>query len=242
MQPDQPAVTPKFCSECGTALNPGARFCHNCGVAITGRGAGVPAGGGAAGSSGSKALIWGVPTVAVIAVIIVSAIQAGSDQPRGAAEGGSMNPDAVRAPDISSMTPAERADRLFDRVMRLSSEGKADSAAFFGPMALGALEALAPLDLHRRFDVGRIALVIGDITLAKAQADTILAQNPTHLLGLSLAARAADARGSTAAANDFRRRLLAAEAAEKARALPEYTDHAGEIAAALSEARSANRR
>lgn len=238
MQTDQPAATPKFCSECGTPLNPGARFCHNCGAAILGRGATVPAAARSSPPSSSKALTWGVPTVAVIAVIVISAIQFGSDAPTGAgAENTPLNPGSMRAPDISSMTPAERADRLFDRVMRLSSEGKSDSAAFFGPMALGALEALAPLDLHRRFDVGLVALVTGDVTLAKAQADTILAQRPTHLLGLTLAARAADARGSTAAARDFRRRMLAAEATEKARALPEYTDHASEIAAALSAAR-----
>jgi hypothetical protein len=135
------------------------------------------------------------------------------------------------------MSPAERADRLFNRVMRLSSEGKADSAAFFAPMALGALEALAPLDAHRRYDVGLVSLVSGDVASAKAQSDTILAQRPTHLLGLALAARAADARGDAAASRSFRRRLLAAESAEKARNLPEYTDHAAEISAALELAR-----
>ena len=32
---------------------------------------------------------------------------------------------------LERLSPEERADRLFNRVMRLSSEGKADSAAFF---------------------------------------------------------------------------------------------------------------
>ncbi|HEU4996666.1 MAG TPA: hypothetical protein VFT29_17740 [Gemmatimonadaceae bacterium] len=135
------------------------------------------------------------------------------------------------------MSPDERADRLFNRVMRLSSEGKADSAAFFGPMALSALEALTPLDAHRRYDMGLVALVTGDVSRAAAQGDTILAQRPTHLLGLVLAARAADARRDAAARNNFRRRLLAAESAERARALPEYTDHAADIRAAVELAR-----
>jgi hypothetical protein len=139
----------------------------------------------------------------------------------------------MRAPDISSMSPDERADRLFNRVMRLSSEGRADSAAFFGPMALAALEALAPLDAHRRYDMGLVALVTGDASRARAQSDTILAQRPTHLLGLALAARAADARGDAAASGSFRRRLLAAESAERERALPEYTDHDADIRAAV---------
>ena len=135
------------------------------------------------------------------------------------------------------MSPEERADRLFNRVMRLSSEGEADSAALFAPMALGALEALAPLNAHRRYDMGVVALVSGDVSRAAAQADTILAQRPTHLLGLALAARAADARGSAAAAKNFRRRLLAAESTERVSALPEYADHDADIRAAVELAR-----
>jgi len=121
--------------------------------------------------------------------------------------------------------------------MRLSSEGKADSAAFFGPMALSALEALRPLNAHQRYDIGLVALVTDGVSTATAQADTILRQRPTHLLGLVLAARAADVRGDTAASKDFRRRLLAAESAERARALPEYTDHDADIRAAIELAR-----
>jgi hypothetical protein len=143
----------------------------------------------------------------------------------------------MRAPDISSMSPEERADRLFNRVMRLSSEGRADSAAFFGPMALAAIEALAPLDAHRRYDMGLVALVTGDAPRARAQADTILSGRPTHLLGLALAARAADARGDAAGSGNYRRRLIAAETAERASALAEYTDHDADIRAALELAR-----
>jgi len=135
------------------------------------------------------------------------------------------------------MSPEERADRLFNRVMRLSSEGKADSAAFFGPMALGALEALTPLNAHRRYDMGVVALVSGDVSRAAAQGDTILAERPTHLLGLALAARAADARGNATASRNFRRRLLAAESAERVRSLPEYGDHDADIRTAVDLAR-----
>lgn len=181
---------------------------------------------------------WGVPAVAIVALIVLSAIRFGSR----AAEAGPpaavpLGDVAMRAPDISSMSPEERADRLFNRVMRLSSEGKADSAAFFGPMAMGALEALAPLNAHRRYDMGVVALVSGDVSRATAQGDTILAQRPTHLLGLALAARAADARGDQTARRNFRRRLLAAESAERVSALPEYGDHDADIRAAVELAR-----
>jgi hypothetical protein len=233
MATNTPAENPRFCSDCGTKLRPDSRFCHNCGSPTHGN----PS--HAASARAPNALKWGVPAVAIIALIGLSVIRYGSRTP--AADSGDRVPlgagTVVQAPDISSMSPDERADRLFNRVMRLSSEGKADSAAFFGPMALGALEALAPLNAHRRYDMGLVALVSGDVSRATAQSDTILVQRPTHLLGLALAARAADARGDAAASRSFRRRLLAAESAERASALPEYADHDADIRAAVDLAR-----
>lgn len=232
MPTNTPAANPRFCSDCGTKLNANAQFCHNCGSPIFGRPSRAPL------APGSNILRWGVPALAIFALAVLSVIQFGS---RGvgadSVERVPLGTGAMQAPDISAMSPEERADRLFNRVMRLSSDGKTDSAAFFGPMALGALEALTPLDAHRRYDVGLVALVTGDVSSATAQGDTILAQQPTHLLGLALAARAADARDDAVASRSFRRRLLAAEPAEKARNLPEYTAHAADISAALELAR-----
>ena len=184
-----------------------------------------------------RAVAWGVPAAALVALVVIVLAQSGAN---GSAtpSGAPVTPLAMgRAPDISSLTPAERADRLFNRVMRLVSEGHADSAAFFVPMALGAFDALAPLDAHRRYDVGLIALVAPDIPLAQAQADTILAARPTHLLGLVLAARVAEAKKDPAALAAARRRLVAAEVAERRAALPEYTDHDADIRTALESAR-----
>lgn len=223
----------RFCSECGTLLLVDARFCHDCGSPIEGRPASARPAGGVSGS-----WRWGVPATAVGLLLVLMVLQFGSraasDEP---AEAVPLGARPGQAPDISSMAPEEQADRLFNRVMRLSSEGKADSAAFFASMAMGALEALTPLNAHRRYDMGLVALVSGDVAQARAQSDTILSQRPTHLLGLSLAARAADATGNLAASRDFRRRLLAAESAERARGLPEYTDHDADIRTAVERAR-----
>jgi hypothetical protein len=242
MATNSPPANPKFCSECGTKLNTDARFCHNCGSPIHGRGShdDRTTWNARAPWTGSNALRWGVPALAVALLIVLTIVQRSS---RGGAQDSAQREPlgtgagTVQAPDISSMSPDERADRLFNRVMRLSSEGKADSAAFFGPMAMGAIEALAPLNSHRRYDMGLVALVTGDAAKGAAEADTILAQRPTHLLGLSLAARAADARGDTTASRNFRRRLIAAEPAERRSALPEYTDHDADVRAALELAR-----
>jgi hypothetical protein len=143
----------------------------------------------------------------------------------------------MNAPDISAMSPAERANRLFNRVMTLATEGKKDSAAFFAPMALSAIESLGPLDAHARYDMGLVALVSGDIARAGALSDTILAGRPTHLLGLALAARVADARGDASAARAARQKLIASESAERQAALPEYKDHDTDLRAAIDSAR-----
>jgi len=88
-----------------------------------------------------------------------------------------------------------------------------------------------------RYDFGRVAEVSGAAEIARAQADSILSGDPTHLLGLVLAVRAAQLRGDSTAARTFARRLLAAEPSESAKKLPEYERHQGDILEALAEAR-----
>ncbi len=135
------------------------------------------------------------------------------------------------------MSPAERADKLYDRVMRLHGEGKDDSVRFFSPMVLTAYQMIGPLDADQHYDLGRIGEVLGNADLARAEADTILREQPTHLLGLTLAARAATLDKQPDKARDYYRRLLAAEPAERKRALPEYDRHRDDIDAALATAR-----
>jgi hypothetical protein len=134
------------------------------------------------------------------------------------------------APDISSMSPRERAGRLYDRIMRYVEEGKKDSAQFFAPMALSSFEMLgSELDLDARYDYGRVASETGNFDVAAAQADTILKQAPNHLLGLALSARTAALRGDAAGAAKTWKAFLAAKSAELAKNLPEYQAHANDI-------------
>ena len=74
-----------------------------------------------------------------------------------------------------------------------------------------------------------------DAVAASAQADTILRAQPNHLLGLMLAARAADAKKDAASAKRYRDRLTASATAERAKDLREYTDHKQEIDDALGK-------
>lgn len=229
MPQGQLASRPRFCSECGTQFLPDALFCHNCGTPV----------GGAGYSPGtartSPVLRWGLPIGAFIALVALTLYRASSSVPAKGSEGiASPTAGAVAPPDISAMSPEERANRLFNRVMQYWSEGKSDSAAFFAPMALQSIEALTPLTLHSRYDMGLVALASGNTEMAAAQSDTILRTSPTHLLGLALAARAADARGDVAAAKAARQRLLAAEKTERAKGLPEYSDHDADLRAAFA--------
>lgn len=251
----------KFCSECGAPLEgaicagcrapltPGAKFCHRCGLAAGAPAPAINAGpAGAAAAAGdargaAAALPWAVAAIALVALIALVAGQrfakrAPSDQPlaaQAAPTAGPLGPGS--AVDISNMSPEERAERLYNRVMAYTERGATDSAQIFAPMAIQAYEMMGDLNADQHYDVGRIALVTGDPVMAGAEADTILARTPTHLLGLILAAEAADAQKQSAKADGFRKRLVAAAPAERARGLSEYVQHTNDIDAALADAK-----
>jgi hypothetical protein len=143
----------------------------------------------------------------------------------------------MRAPDISSLSPQERADRLYNKVMLLATQGKIDSVQFFAPMALTSYQMLSPLNADQRYDMGRIGEVVGAIPLAKAQADSILRENPNHLLGLILEARLATLARDTAQLHLYERRLVAAEKSEAPKKREEYLRHQDDITNALQQAK-----
>ena len=247
-------MTGGACGGCGSTLSAGARFCHTCGVQVT-------SGSQIAPHPSAKrdiALPWAFAAIALVALIAVFAAQrigtssgAGLDAPLNALPQASLGeiPAGVRGPDISQMSERERASRLFDRVMMLSEErsrdsldfaaaGKEDSLQFFAQMAIQAHLAIQPRDADVRYDLGRIAEVAGAPQMARAQADSILAAQPTHLLGLILGASSARRIGDDASAAEFERRLLAATPAEESRTLPEYQAHRSDIIAAVEDARA----
>jgi hypothetical protein len=190
-----------------------------------------------------NALPWAVAAIALLALIALAAAQRfgrpreiesspiaarGEGAPFAGSGGG-------RAPDISSLSPAERAERLYDRIMGAAERGRVDSVRFFMPMALQAYEALGSLTVDQRYDLGRLAEVAGDARLATAQADTILSAQSQHLLGLVLASRAARLRGDERASMRYLEQLSRAERAERQKQLPEYLLHQNDIDIALAE-------
>src|SRR5256712_472525 len=155
------------CHACGAQLAGTARFCHKCGAQVGG------ASPQAAGWRGG--LPWGVAGIAVGALLTVLALRlgAGSREPGAVAPASAPAPSSqLPAPDISRMSPEERATRLYNRVMSLHSEGKPDSVEFFLPMALQAYAMLPALDVDARYHIGVLDLTGGHAAAALAQADT----------------------------------------------------------------------
>jgi hypothetical protein len=189
-------------------------------------------------------LPWIVAAVAFVALALSLVPRRGGDTaaaPDSTPAAAAPDGPAGRPPDLSQLTPRDAADRLFDRVMRLQEEGKSDSVLFFAPMAVAAYGGLAPLNIDARFHLGAIGLATGErelVRMARAQADTILRERPTHLLGLVLGAGAAAALGDATARQQFNKRLIAAERAELAQPLDEYLQHRPVIDTALRAARA----
>ncbi|HEX8394278.1 MAG TPA: zinc ribbon domain-containing protein [Longimicrobium sp.] len=249
------AASGRFCPECGVALdascrecqNPlpaGARFCNECGVPVSA----VP---GAAGARrGGAMLPWAVAGTAVAALAgvlvfrqpeaaapaapVAPFAQAAAGAPGGASPAG--DPTQV---DLSSMTPRQAADRLFDRVMQAEATGDMATAKQFAPMAIQAYGMVESPDADARYHVVQLYRVQGDAEQARAQADAILAQSPTHLFGLFGAAQAETLRGKTEDAAGFYRGFLGAYAEEIAKQLPEYQEHQQGLPAMRAEAERA---
>jgi hypothetical protein len=210
------------CQTCGTELAPAARFCQRCGARVSAD----PRGAGAGWQAGIPWAAGG----AAIGVILTLLVLRGS--PGGAPvtlDGPAAQIGSGGAGDISQMSPEERATRLFNRVMRLDEEGKADSVAFFLSMALQSYAMLPGQDPDSRYHVGLLELAGDNYAGALAQADSIHQMSPAHLFTFVLRARVARERNDSAALRrayaDFRRH----EREERARGRPEYADHASQL-------------
>src|SRR5438094_9311968 len=227
------------CHACGAPLAATARFCHKCGAQV----------GGPHTAGWRAGLPWGVAGAALGALLTVLVLRIGASPGGGRRDAGSVSDDdasriplpASRSapPDISQMSPEERATRLYNRVMMLHTQGKADSAAFFLPMALQAYTMLPALDVDARYHIGVLDLTGGNPAAALAQADAIRRAVPTHLFAFMLRARALELERDSTGARRAYRDFLAHEAAERRRQRPESGDHAENLDAFHGQATAA---
>ncbi len=210
----------RACDHCRAALSPEARFCHRCGRPASG---GVPT----ARSDRGAWLIAGVLCVLLVAGI---AYQVSSSAPKpvapdmanvGAAGGVRPGP----APDISRMTPRERFDRLFNRIMQAAERSDTGEVERFTPMALGAYGQLDAVDVDARYHAAVLRVQIGDFAGARALADTILRESPGHLFGYLVRGTSARFQNDRTALAQAQRGFLASYESAMRSNRVEYLEH-----------------
>ena len=203
---------------------PGARFCRHCGTAVGGRAQAGPV------ADRMPWLIAGASAVALLAVLILFLVQKEGGRPGAApaAAAAQQGPPADPMPsaaDLAAMSPKERFDRLYNRVMRAAESGDQATVDQFSPMARMAYAQLDSLDADARYHMAMLYLHTGGVPEAKAVADTLLQKSPGHLFGYmlqgSIARFAQDQQGIAAARKGF----LDHYDAEVAKGRPEYTEH-----------------
>ena len=199
-------LTGRFCAHCGAAadtgscpackatLSPGARFCHRCGAPT----------GAAATTARRERVAWVLAGAAVLLALVVVVWRIGGARPAVPDMANAGNIQSVggqpagRAPDISAMSPRERFDRLYERVVRAAEAGDSLTVVQFAPMALGAYALLDTVNADARYHAAMIQLSVGEVAAALALADTISATAPEHLFADIVRGEAADRGNDTA--------------------------------------------
>jgi hypothetical protein len=229
------SLAERTCSACGARLSPRAKFCPDCGKVIAAGGVAAPAGQPGAAPALLPWVVAGAAIVIAAAAVIIAVTKQGSPASTANAPFAGSGTGAATT-DLSTMTPRQQADRLFDRVMRASTANDTGQVAFFGPMAINAYANVAPLDADARLHVGMIQLVLANPAGAMAQGDSLVRESPTHLFGPLLQARSAEQSGNTQPMRDAYRRFLARYDAEMAKQLDEYLAHRADLEAARTTA------
>ncbi len=164
------------CASCGNQFSPAALFCSQCGS---------PAGGVLTPTRDRTP--WLIAGGAVAALMATLLIMLARESPNGSAqpEVAAVQPSAAEEspPDISRMSPRERFNRLYNRVMQAAQAGDEATVTRFTPMALMAYAQLDTVDADARYHAALLQVHTGDVSASRALGDSILAQTPGHLFG-----------------------------------------------------------
>jgi hypothetical protein len=133
------------------------------------------------------------------------------------------------APDISQMTPRERFNRLYNRVMQAAQSGDQATVTRFTPMALGAYAQLDTTDADARFHAALLQVHTGDLKAPAALADSILAADPSHLFGYIIRGTVARFRKDEKALGESYTQFLKHYDAEMKANRPEYEEHRASV-------------
>lgn len=214
---------PKDCASCGGKIAAGARFCQHCGRSVSGDAAGL--------LNAQTMTVAGAACLSLVAVglLFSSVIDDGAPAPTTVSPSRTDSPAPGQPPDLSTMTPREAADRLFNRVMMADEQGNDEEVAQFAPMAIAAYDRLNELDLDALYHVGLIHAATEDGEDAFDVVERLRAVVPGHLLAITLEHRLATAANDQVLADRAIERFRAAYEEEIQVDRPEYRDHRRQI-------------
>jgi hypothetical protein len=215
------------CRSCGAESV--GRFCNNCGEPLTGK----P-------RQAVISLPWAVAGVAGLGFLVLLIVFLARQEPRNGVNTpapSTAGAPGVTPPDISNLTPRERFDRLYNRVMAAAESGDQATVSQFTPMAIMAYSQLDAVDADARFHLALLSLHTGDPAAVEALADTILQQTPGHLFAYMIRGAQARFAKDDVALKQAYADFLGHYDAEMASPRPEYADHKRSIDDFLKAAR-----
>ncbi len=205
-----------MCPSCGAARSPTARFCPGCGA---------PAGGTLPAPGARTPWLVAGAAILILLVTLIISLARQSTPPVAAATPADEAGPAGTPPDISRMSPRERFDRLYNRIMGAAQSGDQATVTQFTPMALLAYGQLDSIDADARYHAALLRVHTGDADAAMALADTILARDPNHLFGFMIRGTVARWRKDDKALSRANRDFLYHYDAEMKAGRPEYKEH-----------------
>lgn len=171
-------------------------------------------------------MVAGLSIAGMLGLLLFTLARQAPVRPAAASMLASGTPSAGESPpDLSKMSPRERFNRLYNRVMQAAQAGDEATVARFTPMALTAYEMLDTLDADARYHAALLRAHTGEVESARALGDSILARNPGHLLGYVVLGTAARWRKDDEALRRAYRDFLAGYDAEMKANRPEYSEH-----------------
>jgi hypothetical protein len=169
---------------------------------------------------------WIIAAAAGGGLLVLLIVALSSREPgRNQVESATASTFPAAPPDISNMTPRERFDRLYNRVMAAAESGDQATVTQFTPMAVSAYSQLDQVDADARLHLALLSIHTGNGGMVEALADTILQETPGHLFAYMIRGARARFAADTVSLKQAYADFLGHYEGEIAVGRPEYGEH-----------------